>query len=50
MTLGIARAAIDDLIDLAGAGKTPSYTQTSIADRPVVQDRVARARDRKSVV
>jgi alkylation response protein AidB-like acyl-CoA dehydrogenase len=44
VTLGMARAAVDDLIALAGAGKTPSYTQTSIADKPVVQDRVARAR------
>jgi indole-3-acetate monooxygenase len=44
VTLGIARAAIDDLLDLAGAGKTPSYTQTSIADRAMVQDRLARAR------
>jgi indole-3-acetate monooxygenase len=44
VALGIARAAIDDLIDLAGAGKTPSYTQTSIADRAVVQERLARAR------
>jgi alkylation response protein AidB-like acyl-CoA dehydrogenase len=41
--LGIAQAAIDDLIALAGA-KTPSYTQTSLADKPVVQERVARAR------
>jgi len=44
VTLGMARAALDDLIALAGVGKTPSYTQTSIADKPVVQDRVARAR------
>lgn len=44
VTLGIARAAIDGLLELAGAGKTPSYTMTSIADRQVVQDRVARAR------
>ncbi len=41
--LGIARAALDDLIELAKR-KTPSYTQTSLADRPVVQDRIARAR------
>jgi alkylation response protein AidB-like acyl-CoA dehydrogenase len=44
VTLGIARAAIDGLCQLAVEGKTPSYTQTSIADRPVVQDRIARAR------
>jgi len=41
--LGIARAALDDLIELA-KGKTPSYTQTPLGDRPVVQDRIARAR------
>jgi alkylation response protein AidB-like acyl-CoA dehydrogenase len=41
--LGIARAALDDLLALA-AVKTPSYTQTGLADRPVVHDRVARAR------
>lgn len=40
--LGIARAALDDFIALA-AGKTPTYTQTELADRPVVQDGVARA-------
>jgi len=43
VALGIARAALRDLISLAGV-KTPSYTQTSLADRPVVQDRIARAR------
>jgi alkylation response protein AidB-like acyl-CoA dehydrogenase len=41
--LGIAQAAIDDVIALAGA-KTPAYTQTGLADKPVVQERVARAR------
>ena len=41
--LGIARAALDDLIELAKR-KTPSYTQTPLGDRPVVQDRIARAR------
>ena len=43
IALGIARAALDDLIVLAGK-KTPSYTQTGLADRPVIQERVARAR------
>jgi alkylation response protein AidB-like acyl-CoA dehydrogenase len=43
VALGIARAALDDLIALA-AGKTPSYTQTGLADKPTAQDRVARAR------
>lgn len=43
VALGIARAALDDLIELAGR-KVPSYTQVGLADRPVVQDRVARAR------
>jgi alkylation response protein AidB-like acyl-CoA dehydrogenase len=41
--LGIARAALEDLLVLATT-KTPSYTQTGLADRPVVQDRIARAR------
>ncbi|HZQ37296.1 MAG TPA: acyl-CoA dehydrogenase family protein, partial [Dehalococcoidia bacterium] len=41
--LGIARAALGELIALA-ATKTPSYTQTPLADRPVVQDGVARAK------
>jgi len=41
--LGIARAALDDLLTLA-ATKTPSYTQTLLADQPVMRDRVARAR------
>lgn len=43
VALGIARAALDDLLALAAA-KTPSYTLVSLADRSVVQDRVARAR------
>src|SRR5207237_8489116 len=43
VALGIARAALDDLITLAGK-KTPSYTQTGLADRPAIQERVARAR------
>jgi len=43
VALGIARAAVDDLIELAKK-KTPNYTQTALADRPAVQERVARAR------
>jgi alkylation response protein AidB-like acyl-CoA dehydrogenase len=41
--LGIARAAVEDAVALA-ATKVPSYTQTGLADRPIVQDRLARAR------
>ncbi len=41
--LGIARAAVEDAIALA-ATKTPSYTMTGLADRPVAQDRIARAK------
>jgi len=43
VALGIAQAAIDDFLALA-AVKTPSYTQTGLADKPVVQERIARAR------
>lgn len=43
VALGIARAAVEDAIALA-ATKTPSYTQMGLADRPIVQDRIARAR------
>lgn len=43
VSLGIARAAITDLIQLAQT-KTPSYTQVGLADKPVVQDQLARAR------
>jgi indole-3-acetate monooxygenase len=43
VSLGTARAAIADLIELAQT-KTPSYTQTGLADKPVVQERLARAR------
>jgi indole-3-acetate monooxygenase len=43
VALGIVQAALDDLIALTGV-KTPSYTQTGLADKPVVQERVARAR------
>jgi alkylation response protein AidB-like acyl-CoA dehydrogenase len=42
VALGIAQAAVDDLVALA-ATKVPSYTQTGLADKPVVQERVARA-------
>ncbi|MDX1393054.1 MAG: acyl-CoA dehydrogenase family protein [Gemmatimonadota bacterium] len=40
--LGIAQAAIDDFVDLARK-KTPSYTTTTLRDRPVVQLRFAKA-------
>jgi indole-3-acetate monooxygenase len=40
--LGIARAAIDDLIELARA-KTPSFTSSSLGRRQVVQRQVAEA-------
>jgi alkylation response protein AidB-like acyl-CoA dehydrogenase len=43
VSLGIARAAVADFVELAQV-KTPSYTQVSLADRPVVQDKLARAR------
>jgi alkylation response protein AidB-like acyl-CoA dehydrogenase len=43
VSLGIARAAIADLIELAQR-KTPSYTHVGLADKPVVQDKLARAR------
>jgi alkylation response protein AidB-like acyl-CoA dehydrogenase len=43
LALGIARAAVDDLIALAQA-KTPTYMRTGLADKPVVQDKVARAK------
>jgi alkylation response protein AidB-like acyl-CoA dehydrogenase len=40
--LGIARAAIDDLLDLAGA-KTPTGSSRKLAERPVTQTRIAQA-------
>jgi alkylation response protein AidB-like acyl-CoA dehydrogenase len=40
--LGIARGALDDFLQLAGA-KTPAYTQSVLADRSNVQHRAARA-------
>jgi alkylation response protein AidB-like acyl-CoA dehydrogenase len=43
VALGTARAAFDDFMDLVQR-KTPSYTQVGLADRPVVQERAARAR------
>lgn len=43
ISLGVARAAVDELIALAQT-KTPTYTHTGLADKSVVQDKVARAR------
>jgi alkylation response protein AidB-like acyl-CoA dehydrogenase len=40
--LGIGRAAIDDLLELAGA-KTPTGSARTLADRPVTQTRIAQA-------
>ena len=40
--LGIARAAIDDLLDLAG-GKVPTGSARSLAERPVTQASIAQA-------
>jgi alkylation response protein AidB-like acyl-CoA dehydrogenase len=42
VAIGVARAALDDLLALAS--KTPAYVMTSVGDKQVVQDRVARAR------
>lgn len=41
--LGITGAAVDAFVDLAAA-KVPSFMQTALADRPRVQDGIARAR------
>jgi alkylation response protein AidB-like acyl-CoA dehydrogenase len=40
--LGIARHAIDEFVDLAG-GKTPVLSSSTLADKPVAQDRLGRA-------
>ena len=42
VALGIARAAIDDLEDLAGA-KVPAFTTVVLRNRPAVQEKVAEA-------
>jgi alkylation response protein AidB-like acyl-CoA dehydrogenase len=42
VTLGLARAAIDCLVEIAG-GKTPSGSSRSLAQRPAAQADVARA-------
>jgi indole-3-acetate monooxygenase len=42
VTLGIARAAIDDVLELAGA-KTPTLSTRKLAERPATQAEVARA-------
>ena len=43
VSLGVARAAVADLVDLAQR-KTPSYTHLGLADKHIVQDKLARAR------
>jgi alkylation response protein AidB-like acyl-CoA dehydrogenase len=40
---GIARAAIDDFLEIAG-GKIPRYTSSALRARPVVQSQIAQAR------
>jgi alkylation response protein AidB-like acyl-CoA dehydrogenase len=42
VALGVARAALEEFLSLAET-KTPSYQTTGAADRPLIQDRVARA-------
>ena len=41
--LGIGRAAIEDLVELAG-GKTPTGSSRPLAERPVTQTRIAQAK------
>jgi alkylation response protein AidB-like acyl-CoA dehydrogenase len=41
VALGLARAAIDELVDLAG-GKTPSGSARPLADRPSTQSEISR--------
>jgi alkylation response protein AidB-like acyl-CoA dehydrogenase len=43
IALGVAQSAIAELLELA-ATKVPNYTRATLADRPAVQDHVARAR------
>jgi alkylation response protein AidB-like acyl-CoA dehydrogenase len=45
VALGIARSALQSAIELAGR-KTPNFPSSSIAARPVAQDRLARAKAR----
>jgi alkylation response protein AidB-like acyl-CoA dehydrogenase len=42
VSLGIARAAIDELTGLAAA-KTPNFSSTPLRDRPIIQARLAQA-------
>lgn len=42
VTLGLARSALDELLDLAGA-KTPQGSRRTLAERPATQAEVARA-------
>jgi len=42
VTLGLARRAQDELVELAG-GKRPAQSSRTLAERPVVQSQVARA-------
>jgi alkylation response protein AidB-like acyl-CoA dehydrogenase len=44
--LGIAQAAIDDLVELSR--KVPAYTTSTLRDRPVVQQQLARAEGKLS--
>jgi alkylation response protein AidB-like acyl-CoA dehydrogenase len=42
VTLGVARAALDELSELARR-KTPNMSTTSLAEKPLIQERLARA-------